>query len=134
MTEREAAASEPRVTVNGFVGQIDATQVPRYGGEPTFARRDASGAWSSAFTFIEEPDAVPYVKVASNGRDTIDFAFTDGHPRNKVTSIYFAKYEDGLLRHADGKRRFERRLVAQRLVLGDRGEGEAERISRDGGE
>src|SRR5579871_3746695 len=30
--------SEPRVTVEGFVGQIDATQVPRYGGEPTFAR------------------------------------------------------------------------------------------------
>src|SRR5215831_11404593 len=30
--------SEPRVTVDGFVGQLDATQVPRYGGEPTFAR------------------------------------------------------------------------------------------------
>jgi agmatinase len=29
---------EPRVTVDGVVGQIDATQVPRYGGEPTFAR------------------------------------------------------------------------------------------------
>jgi agmatinase len=29
---------EPRVTVDGVVGQVDATQVPRYGGEPTFAR------------------------------------------------------------------------------------------------
>jgi agmatinase len=28
----------PRVTVNGVIGQLDATQVPRYGGEPTFAR------------------------------------------------------------------------------------------------
>lgn len=31
-------AAEPRVTVGGFTGQVDATQVPRYGGEPTFAR------------------------------------------------------------------------------------------------
>jgi agmatinase len=31
-------AADPRVTVNGFVGQVDATLVPRYGGEPTFAR------------------------------------------------------------------------------------------------
>src|ERR1700722_5523390 len=30
--------AEPRVTANGFVGQVDATLVPRYGGEPTFAR------------------------------------------------------------------------------------------------
>src|ERR1700761_4361414 len=30
--------AEPRVTAGGFVGQVDATQVPRYGGEPTFAR------------------------------------------------------------------------------------------------
>jgi agmatinase len=30
--------NEPRVTVDGFIGQVDATQVPRYGGEPTFAR------------------------------------------------------------------------------------------------
>jgi agmatinase len=29
---------EPRVIVDGVVGQVDATQVPRYGGEPTFAR------------------------------------------------------------------------------------------------
>jgi hypothetical protein len=29
---------EPRVTVDGVVGQVDATRVPRYGGEPTFAR------------------------------------------------------------------------------------------------
>ena len=29
---------QPRVAVGGVVGQVDATQVPRYGGEPTFAR------------------------------------------------------------------------------------------------
>ncbi len=31
-------AIEPRVTSNGFIGQVDATLVPRYAGEPTFAR------------------------------------------------------------------------------------------------
>ena len=40
--------NEPRVTVDGFIGQVDATQVPRYGGEPTFARlprlSDVTGA------------------------------------------------------------------------------------------
>ena len=30
--------NQPRVTVDGTIGQVDATQVPRYGGEPTFAR------------------------------------------------------------------------------------------------
>jgi len=30
--------AEPRVTRDGFIGQVDATRVPRYGGEPTFAR------------------------------------------------------------------------------------------------
>jgi agmatinase len=35
MTESKG---EPRIIVDGFVGQVDATQVPRYGGEPTFAR------------------------------------------------------------------------------------------------
>jgi len=31
-------SNETRVTVGGVVGQVDATRVPRYGGEPTFAR------------------------------------------------------------------------------------------------
>jgi hypothetical protein len=51
---------------------------------------------------IDEPHEVPYVKVASNGSDTIDLAFTDGHPRNFVTSIYFAENREGMLRRADG--------------------------------
>jgi agmatinase len=30
--------NQPRVTVDGVIGPVDATQVPRFGGEPTFAR------------------------------------------------------------------------------------------------
>jgi hypothetical protein len=74
----------------------------RGAGQPTFARRDASGAWSPAQALISQPHGVPYVKVDSNGRDTIYFAFTDGHPRNRVTSIYFAEYREAMIRNADG--------------------------------
>jgi agmatinase len=35
---RPSPLTEPRVTVDGIIGQVDATVVPRYGGEPTFAR------------------------------------------------------------------------------------------------
>ena len=35
---RSSPLTEPRITVDGIIGQVDATVVPRYGGEPTFAR------------------------------------------------------------------------------------------------
>jgi hypothetical protein len=58
----------------------------------------------AAQVLIETSHAVPYLKAATNGLDTIYLAFTDGHPREHVTSIYFATYRDGQLRHADGSR------------------------------
>jgi hypothetical protein len=44
------------------------------------------------------------VKIDSNGTDTIAFAFTNGHPRNTLTSIFYLQYRRGWLRHADGRR------------------------------
>ena len=45
----------------------------------------------------------PYVKVASNGRDRIHLAFTDGHPRNEPNnSIYYVCYRDGAFYKANG--------------------------------
>lgn len=50
-------------------------------------------------------DRRPYMKVASNNRDIIDFAFTDGHPRDEPTnSIYFARYKNGALYKANGEK------------------------------
>ena len=47
----------------------------------------------------------PYLKVASNNRDVIHFAFTDGHPNAESTnSIYYAKYRQGALYRADGQK------------------------------
>ena len=70
--------------------------------EPTFSTRGADGRWSPARVLIDEPGLRPYLKVASNGRDTIDFAFTNGHPKDVVTNIYFAAYRNGALYRANG--------------------------------
>jgi len=44
----------------------------------------------------------PYVKYASNGKDTIHFAFTEGHPRDYDNSIYHAFYRQGKIHRSDG--------------------------------
>lgn len=44
----------------------------------------------------------PYVKYASNGRDTVHIAYTEGHPRYYDNSVYHVIYRDGQLRRSDG--------------------------------
>jgi hypothetical protein len=66
--------------------------------------RTAAGRWGRAHRMIVNPGQRPYVKVASDGRDRIAFAYTTGHPRETTTSIYYAGYRRGWLRHADGRR------------------------------
>jgi hypothetical protein len=47
----------------------------------------------------------PYIKVSTNHKDKIFFAFTDGHPRNESTnSIYFMYYQKGALYKANGEK------------------------------
>jgi BNR repeat-containing family member len=69
-----------------------------------YATRSPAGRWSQARRLIENPGERPYVKVGSDGRNTIALAFTDGHPREMTTSIYFAAYRRGWLRTAGGRR------------------------------
>jgi hypothetical protein len=45
----------------------------------------------------------PYVKYASNGRDTIHIVATEDHPRNFDNSLYHAFIRDGRLHYSDGK-------------------------------
>ena len=68
-----------------------------------YATRSVDGSWSPARELIVEPGQRPYVKVESDGHDTIGFAFTDGHPRERATSIYYVAYRHGWLRHASGR-------------------------------
>ena len=45
----------------------------------------------------------PYLKLSSDNKGRIDFAFTDGHPRNEPqNSIYYMQYHDGAFFKANG--------------------------------
>jgi hypothetical protein len=68
-----------------------------------FARRTPAGAWTRSHVAIRAPGQRPYVKVAANGSGTIALAFTNGHPRNTMTSIYYAAYRHGSLWTAAGR-------------------------------
>lgn len=64
---------------------------------------DLGETWQPARTLIEEPGQRPYVKYASNGRDTIGMAFTNGHPAETHSSIYYVQGRRGLLSLAGGR-------------------------------
>ncbi len=68
-----------------------------------YATRTTDGRWSPVHELFRVPGQRPYVKVDSNGRDEIVFAFTNGHPRNVLTSIYYAAYRAGSLWTAGGR-------------------------------
>ncbi len=68
-----------------------------------YATRSLQGRWSPAREVIRVPGQRPYVKVAANGDDEIGLAFTDGHPRNLTTSVYYATYRAGSLWGAGGR-------------------------------
>jgi len=62
---------------------------------------DGGDTWNSPIHLIRSPDR-PYVKYASNGRDRIDLAFTDGHPRTTDNSVHHVYLENGVLHRTDG--------------------------------
>ena len=43
------------------------------------------------------------MKYASDGVGTIHFAFTQGHPRDVVANIYYARYRAGTIERAGGR-------------------------------
>ena len=68
-----------------------------------YATRTLDGRWSAAHELIRNRGQRPYVKVAGNGSDTVALAFTDGHPRNVLTSVYYAQYRGAALYTAGGR-------------------------------
>jgi len=74
--------------------------------KPSFSFTDDLTTWAPARTLIQSEASTtvrPYVKIDSDGVDRIDFAFTDGHPRNEPTnSIYYLRYRAGAFTRADG--------------------------------
>ena len=76
--------------------------------KPNFSVSDDSGKTWSPGKILILPDRIykdrrPYLKMASNNKNVIHFAFTDGHPNaEKTNSIYYAKYRNGALYKANG--------------------------------
>ena len=71
---------------------------------PAFSTSRDGSAWEPAATLIRVRGQRPYVKVATDGQETIHVAFTDGHPRETATSLYYARYAAGAWYRADGRR------------------------------
>jgi len=78
--------------------------------KPNFSKSTDNGeTWSPGKIFILPErlykDRRPYVKIASNNKNVIHFAFTDGHPNAEpANSIYYAKYRSGYLYKANEKK------------------------------
>jgi hypothetical protein len=72
---------------------------------PTFSTSlDGANTWTPARNLISAPGQRPYMKVDSDGKGTIHFAFTDGHPRDQHNSVYYMAYRGGSFYKADGTR------------------------------
>jgi len=68
-----------------------------------FVTSDDEGVtWSDARVLVEQPGHRPYVKYDSDGDRTIAFAYTDGHPDEIRSSLYYSAMRDGQLLRADG--------------------------------
>ena len=76
--------------------------------KPTFATSNDGIHWSDTRVLFQDKgkeaeNIRPYLKVVSDNKRTIHFAFTDGHPRNEpFNSVYYARYEWGNICRADG--------------------------------
>lgn len=79
-----------------------------YDWKPSFIYSDDLGeTWSKPQTIVGIPGAPasnrPYTKVQSDGKSTIWFAITDGHPRDEpLNSIYVFYYKEGAFYQTDG--------------------------------
>jgi len=74
--------------------------------KPSVAWSDDDGeTWTRVGVLVDVPSEVrhrPYVKYASDGRRSIHFAYTEGHPRDFDNGLYHAELRDGRLRRSDG--------------------------------
>jgi hypothetical protein len=74
--------------------------------KPSYAHSEDGGeTWTAGNVFINVPTEFrhrPYVKYATNGKDTVHIAYTEGHPRNFDNSIYHIFYRKGMLHRSDG--------------------------------
>lgn len=93
--------------------------------KPSYAYSDDAGeTWNAGSVVIDMPAAPPqrpYARYASDGNDTIHVAYTEGHPREFVTSLFHAYYRGGKLHRSDGR-------VVGSLAEGLKSPGEGTRV------
>jgi hypothetical protein len=74
--------------------------------KPSVAWSDDDGeTWTPGGVVIDVPSQVrhrPYVKYASDGRDTLHMAYTEGHPRDFDNSVFHVMVRQGRLLGSDG--------------------------------
>jgi BNR repeat-containing family member len=68
-----------------------------------YATRTPAGRWSTARRLLVVKGERPYLKADVRDGNQIGLAFTNGHPRNVLTSIYYAEIHHGSLWHANGR-------------------------------
>lgn len=76
--------------------------------KPSYAFSDDLGeTWKTGNIIIGFPSSFthrPYVKYASNDKDTIHLLYTDAHPRNFNNNVYHIFYRNGFLHRSDGSK------------------------------
>ena len=76
--------------------------------KPTLSKSADGKNWSEEQILIQDAgrDSIgirPYTKIVSDGKSTIHFAFTDGHPNDEAhNSVHYVRYEKGFFYKADG--------------------------------
>jgi hypothetical protein len=72
--------------------------------DPNYMTSDDLGrTWAYGGRLLRGRDGYsPYLKYASNGRDTVHFITTEDHPRNFDNSVYHGTLCGGVLRRSDG--------------------------------
>lgn len=76
--------------------------------KPTFATSTDGITWREEKILLQDTAKAsegvrPYTKITSDGRSSIHFVFTDGHPNVETqNSVYYMKYEKGQFFKADG--------------------------------
>ncbi len=86
--------------VYNFFRGLDSSNKPSYAFSDDYAQ-----TWKTGNILINFPASFnhrPYVKYASNGKNTIHFLYTDGHPRNFNNNIYHCWYRNNKLYRSDG--------------------------------
>jgi hypothetical protein len=88
---------------------------------PTFSYTRNGRDWVPARELVVSSHGQrPYTKYVGDGDTRIHGIFTDGHPRDFDNSLYYMRYENGVLHGADGRRLGTLRSVPLHISRFDR--------------